>query len=682
MRFIYKITGALLIAGVTPLIVISTAAVDRIKQEALVAAKSSIAIVGESKRDAIEMQFSQQIAWMEMLAAAPDTQTALRNMTNAANAIQSDEISVDDRKLEAYLTERHSQTKSVTEADLARWLGDLDIAARQLQQLYIVANPKAAGERQHFDDRGLSIDYSEQHRVHHPFFLSILERFGFYDVFLIEPSDARIVYSVMKEPDYGTSLRDGPYRTSAFAQAVTEMTDARGVGGVKFVDFETYEPSFNAPASFILLPVGEGVGFEGVLAFQISLDYIQTVVERSYDENGGDSIRSYLLAENRTLRSLPSEVSGLSIGDAFETPVSRQLSEQPDLVIRAPNERGELVFAAAEMIRLPGTEWMLLSEKLEGPAMASTKNTIRSAILATVFFASIIIVAGVVVAQLLLRPIGRLGRALQQEAAEANELINLASEEASTAVASVARNAEDTNRKAEDVRTDSALASDHVAEVSAGIEELSASIGEVSQGVSRTLSLMSETAEKTSNAETTLRELERVTDRIRGMVDLINDVANRTNLLSLNAAVEAAHAGEAGRGFAVVAAEIRQLAERTKESTGMIEVEVRQVLRAVQANSSAIRDISSAVKKVSSVSERLSSAAHEQVRVTEALAMRMGETAGRVEGVDRNINSVQAASHAAARTVDELIEQLRRLTNAGGNVAASITSVANQIRKL
>lgn len=82
-----------------------------------------------------------------------------------------------------------------------------------------------------------------------------------------------------------------------------------------------------------------------------------------------------------------------------------------------------------------------------------------------------------------------------------------------------------------------------------------------------------------------LLELEQVAGRITGIVTLINDVANQTNLLALCAAVEASHAGVAGRGFAVVASNIRKLAARTTDSTDQIAGEVRSMLSAVKRNS-------------------------------------------------------------------------------------------------
>ncbi|WP_285275889.1 methyl-accepting chemotaxis protein [Halopseudomonas bauzanensis] len=241
--------------------------------------------------------------------------------------------------------------------------------------------------------------------------------------------------------------------------------------------------------------------------------------------------------------------------------------------------------------------------------------------------------------------------------------------------------------------------SDAVISMSSAVEELSVSIDEVGNHAEATRQITEQAAARSSQSEALIQrmtaemtdiagavqqtaehmeDLERFSTQIGSVIKVINEVAEQTNLLSLNAAIEAARAGDMGRGFAVVATEVRQLAERTSQSTLEIAETVKQVqsgtravaaglqqtVGRVQAGVELAREADGSVAQIRAGTGEVIIAVNEITEVLKGQSAATREIAVRVEGVSSGVQEMSgsaAESAAAAAELQRLAGELERM---------------------
>jgi PAS domain S-box-containing protein len=318
--------------------------------------------------------------------------------------------------------------------------------ARHLQELYLAENPKPLGEKHRLDDAGDGSAYSAAHRVYHPIIRRFLEKFGYYDIFLIDPETGEIVYSVFKEVDYGTSLLTGPYKDTNFARVFRAARDAATGDFVRLEDFEPYYPSYNAPASFIGSPIFDGDEKIGVLVFQMPIERINDIMtsNRAWKDVGlGESGETYIvggdfrmrnqsrfLIEDRenylgmirsigvpddTVRRIESFNSSIGL-QRVETRGSREaLSGRVNTEI-FPDYRGVPVLSSYRPLRVPDVRWAIMSEIDEAEAFAPVEALKTRMLLLMGLFLAAILGISYVFAKTMTRPIKALTAKAQRMA--------------------------------------------------------------------------------------------------------------------------------------------------------------------------------------------------------------------------------------------------------------------------
>jgi len=228
-----------------------------------------------------------------------------------------------------------------------------------------------------------------------------------------------------------------------------------------------------------------------------------------------------------------------------------------------------------------------------------------------------------------------------------------------------------------------------VERTSASVEEMNASVKSISSLANERrnraeglLDSVRDAGEKVDDTFGILKEVSRDVDSIMEIIEIIDAISEQTNLLSMNASIESAHAGDAGRGFAVVAEEIRKLAESTSENARSIgealntmAARIREALEAGQASSevfgSIAKDIDgfvNAMREISSGMEEMTFAGDEILQSTIAISDSSGAIGQEVERVENGITRVE-----------ELLKQVESISQ---NVAESTDDIGNHSRTI
>ena len=196
----------------------------------------------------------------------------------------------------------------------------------------------------------------------------------------------------------------------------------------------------------------------------------------------------------------------------------------------------------------------------------------------------------------------------------------------------------------------------NVTAAAAATDEFALSIGEISRQASASASLARDASNLVSTANTRMHELSSAADEIGEIIELIQTIAQRTNLLALNASIEAARGGEAGRGFAVVASEVKELAMQTSRATEQVADQIRAMQDTTGASVSALRSIASEVAQLESTAVSIASAVDQQSVAGQDLARSIDLAARGTEQVSGHIKEVRELSVSTGTAASQVLD--------------------------
>jgi hypothetical protein len=221
-------------------------------------------------------------------------------------------------------------------------------ASRYLQYQYIANNSNSVGKKQFLDNTQDGSNYNKLHQKYQPIYRNLLDKLGYYNLFLIDVETGNMVYSVTKETDFATNLERGPYARSGLGKVLETVRDGKDPGLVALSDFEPYRASYAMPSAFIASPIFDNSELVGVLALQISIDQVNKVMtgNNNWQRDGlGKSGETYLVATDRGMRT-----------------TSRFLIEEPETYFQALKNNG---LSSAEIKQIKKLNTSIFYQKIK-----------------------------------------------------------------------------------------------------------------------------------------------------------------------------------------------------------------------------------------------------------------------------------------------------------------------------
>lgn len=232
----------------------------------------------------------------------------------------------------------------------------------------------------------------------------------------------------------------------------------------------------------------------------------------------------------------------------------------------------------------------------------------------------------------------------------------------------------------EQVSTDMREAQIGVTAAAAASDQFAMSIAEIGRQAGQSASVVQDARKSAETADEKMAELASVAEEIGDVVELIGAIADRTNLLALNASIEAARGGDAGRGFAVVASEVKELARQTRDATGDVAQRIVGMQTMSRDSAAALVQIGERIREVELTATAIAQAVDEQSVSSRELARNLDVAARGVESIGTGIAQIGQMARTTGASADQVLVSANALDVNARDLDARSREFVNSVR--